>query len=154
MEQENKIVYFEKCGAYIWIWELPFKSAYCRLYDNVSECEGPKEMRNKLFMRDINYENMVFGTIINGIFRRTLYKYDFDEYYWKRYKIAFPTIILLELTEHKINNIEIWDEKLKQTYLTNVDLILSSGEITTWKEKAFRTISVQKIQVIKKRHFI
>lgn len=106
------------------------------------------------FMRDISYDNIVMGTIIDNIFRRTLYRFPFDEYYFKRYQLAFPTIVLLELTEFKINDIEIWDDKLKQTYLTNVDTILSEGMIVTWEGKAFRVISIKRVGVIRKRSFI
>jgi hypothetical protein len=105
-------------------------------------------------MKDISFDGQVMGTIIDSIFRRTLFKYSFDKYFIEHgFQLAFPTIILLELTEYKINEIEIWDDKLKQTYLTTVDIILSDGTITTWNEKAFRVIPVRKCGIVKKRGF-
>jgi hypothetical protein len=46
---KNKIIDFIKCSACVWIWELPGIPAYCRLYEDVNECEGPirKEINNE-----------------------------------------------------------------------------------------------------------
>jgi hypothetical protein len=111
-------------------------------------------MKNKSYMRDISYQNIVFGTIIDRSFRRTLYRYPFDKYFIEHgFQLAFPTIILLELTEYKINEIEVWDNRLKQMYLTTVDIILSDGTITTWNGQAFRVIPVRKCGIVKKRGF-
>lgn len=108
----------------------------------------------KSFMKDVTFDGQVIGTIIDSVFRRTLFRYPFDKYFIEHgFQLSFPTVILLELTEYNINEIEVWDDKLKQMYLTTVDIILSEGTITTWNGQAFRIIPVRKCGIVKKRGF-